>query len=251
MFKSQPCSCPAPSIRIPAPWPARSAQGAPADAIASFNGNRQQSNSYILDGVDINETLQSGIGYNPSPFSIQEVHVITGNADAEFGNVNGGEVVMVTKGGTNQFHGSVFGFHEGGGLTANTWSNKYSQVTRSGYTQNQYGAAAGGPIFKNKLFFFGNYEGLRYSTSGPKAASVATSAMRGIAACRPLGNALDPGSACANGYADFSAIANPSTDDTILWDTTNGYNNETPYPGPTPGTYNCIPINPNNEIGRA
>jgi hypothetical protein len=52
----------------------------PADAIPSFNGNRQQSNSYILDGVDINETLQNAIGYTPSPFSIQEVHVITGNA---------------------------------------------------------------------------------------------------------------------------------------------------------------------------
>jgi hypothetical protein len=91
----------------------------------SFNGNRQQSNSYILDGVDINETLQNAIGYTPSPYSIQEVHVITGNADAEFGNVNGGEVVMVTKGGTNQFHGSGFEFHQNSGLDANTWSNKY------------------------------------------------------------------------------------------------------------------------------
>ena len=223
-------------------------QGEPADAIPSFNGNRQQSNSYILDGVDINETLQNGIGYNPSPFSIQEVHVITGNADAEFGNVNGGEVVMVTKGGTNQFHGSVFGFHEDGGLTANTWSNKYNNVARSGYAQNQFGAAVGGPIFKNKLFFFGNYEGLRFSTLGPKAASVPTSAMRGSTSAGPLGSSLDPASACKAGYADFSAIADPSTDDTILWDTTNGYNNETPYPGPTPGTYNCVPINPNNAL---
>ncbi|MGC2161986.1 MAG: carboxypeptidase-like regulatory domain-containing protein, partial [Silvibacterium sp.] len=93
-------------------------EGSPSDVQPSFNGNRQQSNSYILDGIDINETLQNGLGYNPSPYSIQEVHVITGNADAEFGNVNGGEVVMVTKNGTNQFHGSIFEFHESGGVTA-------------------------------------------------------------------------------------------------------------------------------------
>jgi hypothetical protein len=129
----------------------------PMDAIPSFNGNRQQSNSYILDGIDINETLQNAIGYTPSPFSIQEVHVITGNADAEYGNVNGGEVVMVTKGGTNEFHGSAFVFHQNSGLDANTWSNKYNGSPRAGYNQNQFGAAVGGPIIKNKLFFFGNY----------------------------------------------------------------------------------------------
>jgi hypothetical protein len=218
----------------------------PADAIPSFNGNRQQSNSYILDGVDINETLQNAIGYTPSPFSIQEVHVITGNADAEFGNVNGGEVVMVTKSGTNQFHGSIFGNHQNSGLDANTWSNKYSGTPRSGYNQNQFGAAVGGPIFKNKLFFFGNYEGLRWSTLGASSSSVPTSAMRGITTASS--NGFDTASACPTGYADFSAIANPNTDDTVLWNTTNGYNNETPYPGPTAGTYNCIPINPNNAL---
>ena len=152
----------------------------PGDAIPSFNGNRQQSNSYILDGIDINETLQNAIGYTPSPFSIQEVHIITGNADAEYGNVNGGEVVMVTKGGTNQFHGSAFVFHQNSGLDANTWANKYNGSPRAGYNQNQFGAAVGGPIIKNKLFFFGNYEGLRYGTEGLSSSSIPTSAMRGI-----------------------------------------------------------------------
>jgi hypothetical protein len=157
----------------------------PADAQPSFNGNRQQANSYILDGIDINETLNNAIGYNPSPFSIQEVHVITGNADAEYGNVNGGEVVMVTKGGTNQFHGSAFIFHEASGLQANSYSNKNAGpgnfVPRNNFTQNQYGVAVGGPIIKDKFFFFANYIGLRNPTTGTQLESLPTLAERGLA----------------------------------------------------------------------
>jgi hypothetical protein len=220
-------------------------EGAPSDVQPSFNGNRQQSNSYLLDGVDINETLQNGLGYNPSPYSIQEVHVITGNADAEFGNVNGGEVVMVTKNGTNKLHGSVFEFHEGGGLTANTWANKDVGSPRANYTQNQFGAAVGGPIFKNKLFFFGNYEGFRNTSTGVGSGSVPTSAMRGLSSSA---SAFDTASTCPAGYGDFTAaVAYYGL--TGLWNTTNGYNNETLYPaqGSAPAGV-CIPINPNNKL---
>ena len=70
--------------------------------------------------------------------------------------------------------------------------------------------------------------------------------MRGIGTANSTG--YDKASACPAGQADFSAIANPSTNDTVLWNTSNGYNNETPYPGPTLGTYNCVPINPNNTL---
>jgi hypothetical protein len=220
-------------------------EGSPSDVQPSFNGNRQQSNSYILDGVDINETLQNALGYNPSPYSIQEVHVITGNADAEFGNVNGGEVVMVTKNGTNQFHGSAFEYHEGGGLTANTWANKNVGAGRASYTQNQFGAAAGGPIFKNKLFFFGNYEGFRNKSTGEGSASVPTSAMRGLSTSA---GPYDTASTCPPGYGDFTAaVAYYGL--TGLWNTTSGYNNETLYPaqGSDPAGV-CIPINPNNQL---
>jgi hypothetical protein len=191
----------------------------------SFNGNRQQSNSYILDGVDINETLQNSLGYNPSPYSLQEVHVITGNADAEFGNVNGGETVMVTKGGTNQFHGSVFEYHEASGLTANTWANNHKGLTRTNFTQNQFGVAVGGPIIKNKLFFFGNYIGLRHPTPpSQKTYSIPTAAERG----------LSPTAACPAGNADLSGVL--ATDGIQLYDTSNGTGTQTPYPN------NCIPI---------
>jgi len=199
----------------------------PADAQPSFNGNRQQANSYILDGIDINETLNNALGYNPSPYSIQEVHVITGNADAEFGNVNGGEIVMVTKGGTNQFHGSGFEYHENSGLTANSWANEHlaTPIQKSSFNQNQFGAAVGGPIFRNKLFFFGNYIGLHHSSPpSQKAWSVPTVAERGLA----------PTPSCPTGNADLSGVL--ATDGIQLYSTANGTNTQTPYAN------NCIPI---------
>ncbi len=188
-----------------------------ADAVPSFNGNRQQANSYILDGVDINETLQNAVGYNPSPFSIQEVHVITGNADAEFGNVNGGEIVMVTKGGTNKFHGSVFEYHQNSGLTANSWSNKNNATPtpRSHYNQNQYGGAVGGPIIKDKLFFFANFIGLNRQDDGLTSESVPTLAERGLA----------PGD--KPGIADLSGVL--SVEGFQIYNMSNGTAAQTPY----------------------
>ncbi len=123
----------------------------------SFNGNRMQTNNYIFDGTDINEPLQNTIAYNPAPEAIGEMRVITGNASAEYGNVNGGEVLMVTKSGTNKFHGSLYTFYENQDGTANTWDNKYNNVAKGVFHQNQFGGTVGGPMFKNKLFFFADY----------------------------------------------------------------------------------------------
>ncbi len=133
----------------------------------SFNGNRMQTNNYILDGTDINEPLQNTIGYNIAPDAIGQMRIITGNADAEYGNVNGGEILIVTKGGTNGFHGSAYEFYENQLWQANTFANKYLNpiVPRSNFHQNQFGATIGGPIIRNKLFFFGDYEGFRNTTA--------------------------------------------------------------------------------------
>ena len=153
--------------------------GQGAQAVPSFSGNRQQANNYVLDGIEINETLNNLIGYNPSPYSIQEMRVITGNADAEYGNVNGGEVVMVTKSGTNQFHGSAYEYFENQSLTANSWQNNFFHVKKPTYTQNQFGGAVGGPIFKKKLFFFADFAGMHYSVpTSQGVASVPDARMR-------------------------------------------------------------------------
>jgi hypothetical protein len=144
----------------------------------SFNGARGQNNNYVMDGIEINETLNNYSGYNPAPDSIQEMRVITGNANAEYGNVSGGEVLVVTRGGTNQFHGSVYEFFQNDALQANSWANNYKGIPLSPFTQNQFGASFGGPIRKDRLFFFGDYEGFRYHTGGIGTASVATEKMR-------------------------------------------------------------------------
>jgi len=149
-----------------------------ASTLPSFNGNRQQTNNYILDGADINETINNVVGYNPAPEALQEIRVITGNANAEYGNVNGGEVLMVTKGGTNRFHGSLYSYYENQDLTANLWSNNYNHLPKGVFHQNQFGATFGGPVYKNKLFFFVDYEGYRNTAAGTSTASVPTARMR-------------------------------------------------------------------------
>ena len=143
---------------------------------------------------------------------------------------------MVTRGGSNDLHGNLFLLHTGGGLTANSWGNKYSGTPRLGYTQNQFGAAVGGPIIKNKLFFFADYEGLRYNDLGMKSSSVPTSAMRGLAAT----SKFDTSSNCPAHYGDFSVLV--AVHDDHMWNNTKGTNNETLYPG------NCVPISPSNTL---
>jgi hypothetical protein len=145
---------------------------------ADVNGSRQQSNNYLLDGQEINENINNTIGYSPSPDALEQIRVISSNANAEFGNVNGGDVVMVTKSGSNRFHGSVFAFLENENLNANSWSNDNAGLPKSSYTQTLFGATFGGPIIKDKLFFFVDYEGLREHSSGLQLASVAPAAFR-------------------------------------------------------------------------
>ncbi|MGC2617528.1 MAG: carboxypeptidase regulatory-like domain-containing protein [Acidobacteriaceae bacterium] len=147
--------------------------------VPSFNGNRQQANNYVLDGVEMNETMNNLAAYNPAPDSIAEERVITGNANAEYGNVNGGEVLVVTKAGTNHFHGSLYEYYQDNNLaSANSWANNYEGLPITPFTQNQYGGTIGGPILRNKLFFFGDYEGFRYHSGGLAKDSVATADMR-------------------------------------------------------------------------
>ena len=139
------------------------------------NGNRAQSNNYLLDGQEINENLNNTIGYAPSPDSLGQIRVVASNANAEFGNVNGGTVLAVMKSGSNHLHGSVFAFLENYNLNANTWANDNNVIPtpKNPFTQTLFGGTLGGPIIKDKLFFFVDYEGLRLHTSGQTTASQA------------------------------------------------------------------------------
>ena len=147
------------------------------------NGNREQTNNYTLDGADINEAIDNYIGYSPNVDAIGELRIITGNATAEYGNANGGQVVAVTKSGTNSFHGNAFWFLENTNLNANSWSNKHTaDPTTIGavpdLNRSQFGGTIGGPVLRDRFFFFGDYQGGRQHTSSIERRSVATAAMR-------------------------------------------------------------------------
>ncbi|WP_263384333.1 TonB-dependent receptor [Granulicella arctica] len=147
------------------------------------NGNREQSNNYTLDGADINEAIDNYIGYSPNVDAIGELKIITGNATAEYGNANGGQVVMVTKSGTNALHGNAFWFLENTNLNANSWTNKHTPDPADfgavpSLDRSIFGGTLGGPIIRDRLFFFVDYQGARQHNNTTEFRSVATAAMR-------------------------------------------------------------------------
>jgi hypothetical protein len=146
--------------------------------VAAINGNREQENNYTIEGADNNEPQNNLIGYNPAPDAIQELRVVSANANASYGNANGGAIVTILKSGTNRFHGSAYDFLENQNLDANSWANGLTNSPITKYTQNIFGGTFGGPIRRDKLFFFVDYEGIRKHSAQPlQAASLLTPQM--------------------------------------------------------------------------
>ena len=155
----------------------------------NLNGNRAQANNYTLDGIDMNETYNNLISYSPAPEALQELQVITANSPTDYGNVNGAGVVSVLKSGTNQFHGSAYGYAQDYRFDANSYTNGLAKNPSANpptpatpinpFSFAQFGGTVGGPILHNKLFFFGDYLGSRWHQGGIGQASVMTQAMRG------------------------------------------------------------------------
>jgi hypothetical protein len=126
------------------------------------NGAREQENNFVLDGMDNNQPDNNDVAYVPAPEAIQEFNLITGNAPADFGNYLGGVVNVTIKSGTNNLHGSGYEYMRRGGLTANSWSNNLNGIPRPALQYDDFGATLGGPLVKNKLFFFGDFQGSRF-----------------------------------------------------------------------------------------
>jgi len=128
-----------------------------------INGNREQTDNYILDGIDNNQSDNNEVAYSPSLDAIQEFNLITQNPSAEFGNFLGGIVNTTIKSGTNSYHGSAFDFFRNDALDANEWSNGLTPTVtpKAALRYNRFGATFGGPIIKNRLFFFVDYLGQR------------------------------------------------------------------------------------------
>ncbi len=142
------------------------------------NGNREQTNSFLLDGVDNNDSIDNRIGYQPNVDALEEVKVITGNGSSEFGNVGGAIVNTTLKGGTNEFHGNAFEFLRNEKLDANGFFPNRNNTAKRAFHRNIFGGTLGGPIQKNKMFFFVDYEGTQQRDSGPTTATVAPAAWR-------------------------------------------------------------------------
>jgi hypothetical protein len=128
------------------------------------NGNREQANNFLLDGLDNNQVSDNLVGFSPSPDAIQEFNMITNNASAEFGDFQGGVISVSIKSGTNQFHGTGFEFFRNDVLNANSWSNNLFGADKPKIRWNLFGGTIGGPIIKDKLFFFTDYQGTRFNT---------------------------------------------------------------------------------------
>ena len=143
-------------------------------------GARSQSNVFLLDGVsNIDTQVNSALGNFRITDAVQEFAVQTSVATAEFGRGTGGQVSIVTKSGSNQFHGSAFEYLRNSILDAADFFTNKAGATKNPLHRNQYGGVIGGPILKNKMFFFGSYEGFRQvapqvsSTRVPSAADLA------------------------------------------------------------------------------
>ena len=123
----------------------------------SINGQREFSNAFIVNGSDAEEDVNSGTAIIPNLDSIAEFRILTSNFDAEYGGHGGGQINVVTKSGTNGFHGDGFEFLRNTNLDA----RNYFSPTRGAFDQNQFGGTFGGPVRRNKVFFFTDYQGTR------------------------------------------------------------------------------------------
>ena len=127
-----------------------------------INGGRTGESEILIDGAPSTAIDWGGLMVSPINDSVQEQQVVTNVYDAQYERGGEGVVTLITKSGTDAFHGEVYDFMRNDGLDANTWSGNNSGSPRGKFHRNQFGANAGGPLWRgHKLFFFGGYEGLR------------------------------------------------------------------------------------------
>ena len=219
----------------------------------NVNGNREQSNNFTLDGLDVNDAIDNWMAYTPSRNSLAEFRMITGNNTAEYGNANGGQVVMTTKSGTNEFHGEGFFQGQTTDFNADSWLNKHSTTITARTPQNRayFGGTLGGPILHGRLFFFVDYRGVRQHVTttsrsyqpDPNYGNNAAYDMTGQASLKGTGTAYDPKLGAAVPLTNPAAIfllQHPQ-----LYPVCNQYN-----PGQTPGSgVGCATISSSNYIG--
>jgi hypothetical protein len=164
----------------------------------AFNGLRSSGTNVLLDGAANNDEFTASVG-QPVPLdSVQEFSVLTNNYTAEYGRASSAIVNLATKGGTNDWHGSVYEYNRVAALSSNNFLNNAQKIERPVFTRNQFGYSIGGPIIKDKLFFFNNVEWTRIRSSSPTSVWVVDPAF--------LAFATGTGGATQNYFSSFGTL---------------------------------------------
>jgi Carboxypeptidase regulatory-like domain/TonB-dependent Receptor Plug Domain len=209
----------------------------------SVNGSRDRAWNYTLDGIDINETSAGGSNFSPlrtNPDSIDGFRVITSNPEAEYGRSSGAQVVLETRKGSNQFHGNLFYFYQTPGLNANDPGNKNQDppLDRPQFVQHIPGFSVGGPIFKDKTFFFVNTQFLHTHRTASVTSIVYTqNARNGL-----IRYVTNPANCGQPGFADCTGQNTAAGGDGATVD-----NNGNVLPGVTVGTYDVAANDPGDN----
>jgi hypothetical protein len=187
---------------IEAGGPARAGQA------YSVDGQRPESNSFLIDGADNESAVDAGFVLKPPIDAIAEFRILSHNANAEFGRNTGSTTNIVTRGGTNSFHGAAYEFLRNDAMDATDYFTHHVRQLK----QNQFGATFGGPILKDKTFFFGYYEGFRNRQGEPVNATVPSAAERqgNFAELCAAPASFDPGTGqCSNPAGQLTYFGTP------------------------------------------
>jgi hypothetical protein len=168
----------------------------------AINGQREDSTNILLDGAANNDEFTATVGQAVPLDSVQEFSILTNNFTAEYGRASGGVINVVTKSGTNDFHGTAYEFNRVSALSSNSFDNNAKSLPKSVFTRNQFGYSVGGPIKKDKLFFFSSTEWIRIRSLAEQTVWVPTPQL--IAASSP------------NTQSFFNAYGKLKSNDTLL-----------------------------------
>jgi hypothetical protein len=144
----------------------------------SVNGQRETANAFLVNGGDVSEGRNLGAGLVPNLDSVEEFRLITNSFDAEYGKFSGAVMNAITKSGTNGFHGDVFWFLRNDAMDANNYFANAAGLPKTALHRNQFGAVGGGPILKDKLFWFADYQGTRQTQGAETTTSLPTADQR-------------------------------------------------------------------------
>jgi len=204
----------------------------------SVNGQRETANAFLVNGGDVSEGRNMGAGFVPNLDSVEEFRLITNSFDAEYGKFSGAVMNAITKSGTNSFHGDAFWFFRNDAMDANNFVANASDLPKTALQRNQFGIVGGGPILKDRLFWFADYQGTRQTQGAVANTSVPTADER-------LGN-FDPN--LLTGSVDGPPVG---TDGNLSWAQvlSNRLGGQQVVPGEAYSFPGCNSTDPTSETG--